>query len=52
MDNINREILRPIGILIISGVGLLSIFFFFNKIFLGISFGLLIVDSVTAISQK
>lgn len=50
MENINREILRPIGTIIISAIGFISIFISFNKFFVGAVFGLLIIDSIMAIN--
>lgn len=50
MNNINKDILRPIGTIIISSIGLLSIFISFNKIFIGAVFGLMIIDSFMAIN--
>ncbi len=49
MENINQKILRPIGTIIVSVVGLLGVIFYFNKIFIGILFGLLILDAITAL---
>lgn len=50
MENINRDILRPLGTIIISSIGFISIFINFNKIFVGAVFGLLIIDAIMAIN--
>lgn len=50
MENVNRDILRPIGTIIISSIGFLSILISFNKIFVGIVFGILIIDSIMAVN--
>ncbi len=52
MENINQKILRPIGTIIIGVLGLLGVFFFFNKIFIAILFGILILDAVSALMQE
>ncbi len=49
MENINEKILRPIGTIIVCVVGLLGVVFFFNKIFIAVLFGLLILDAITAL---
>lgn len=52
MDNIDQRILRPIGIIIVSVVGLLGVFFYFNKVFIGVLFGLLLFDAISALMKK
>ncbi len=50
--NIDRKILRPIGTIMISVVGLIGVFVFFNKTFMAILFGLLIFDAIMALVSK
>lgn len=50
--NIDRRILRPIGIIMISVIGLIGVFFFFNKFFMAILFGILIFDALMALINK
>ena len=52
MDNINQKILRPIGIIIVSVVGLLGVLFYFNKIFIGVLFALLLIDAISDLMKK
>ena len=50
--NIDRRILRPIGLIMIGLIGLLGVFFYFNKILIGILFGFLIIDSILFLINK
>ncbi len=49
MENINQKILRPIGTIIVSVVGLLGVVFYFNQVFIAVLFGLLILDAISAL---
>ncbi len=52
MENIDQKILRPVGIIIVSVIGLLGVVFYFNKVFIGVLFGLLLLDAISALMKK
>lgn len=46
MYKLCKRFLRPIDVILISIVGLIAVFFYFNEVFIGILFGLLLIDAL------
>ncbi len=51
MHKLCKRFLRPIDVLVVSIVGLVAIFVYFNEVFIGILFGLLILDALFSLTS-